>query len=68
MIALKRRKMLNWLSPEPTSRRHAVLQEKRVANTGDWFLHDDNFKSWKLGTLSRLLVCQGIGKALIEVR
>lgn len=37
---------------------HADMNERRVKNTGDWFIETEQFKSWIHGETS-LLTCSG---------
>jgi len=38
--------LLTWLSPLEPKLRHRDIQERRVDNVGEWFLHTEEFKNW----------------------
>lgn len=57
----KVQKILSWLSPVDFAKQQAEIFERRVENTGTWFLNSEKFKEWKQGGLgvSRNLWCYG---------
>lgn len=67
IIVRKRQALLKWLSPQSSSAEHEGLQAKRVENTGQWFLSDENFQTWAFGSGIQLLLCPGIGHPIVFV-
>ena len=45
-IADDRSQLLAWLSPLEPRLRHQDIQERRVANVGEWLLQTEEFRSW----------------------
>ncbi|KAI5817800.1 hypothetical protein BZA77DRAFT_365727, partial [Pyronema omphalodes] len=59
------RQILSWISPLEPYKRHQDIRQKRLENTGDWFLHEPEFQAWRNsesvdGNDSSVLVCSGI--------
>ena len=57
----KRQKMLEWLSAKNDWETHNKLQSDRISDTGNWFLDSQDFKAWKRGEGSPILICHGLG-------
>ena len=45
-VADDRSELLTWLSPFEPRLRHQDIQERRVANVGEWLLQTKEFRSW----------------------
>lgn len=56
----KREKILTWLWKEDYWKRHKNIRERRVSNTGKWFLQSNAFRDWRHGVGSHILVSYGI--------
>lgn len=55
LIAVERReKIFEWLSPPDHSLMHNSISEKRQEKTGAWFIKDERYKEWKMGSNSFL--------------
>ena len=46
VVADDRSQLLAWLSPLEPRLRHQDIQERRVANVGEWLLQTEEFRSW----------------------
>ena len=57
-IALNRKEILQWLSPEPHDQHHQANREV-LAGTGQWLLSDPLFKRWKKESVSSILWLHG---------
>ena len=66
--------LLTWLSPFEPRLRHQDIQERRVANVGEWLLQTKEFRSWhdrsgESGGDKAVLFCYGgpgVGKTFIR--
>ena len=66
--------LLTWLSPLDPGLRHSDIQERRVANVGEWLMGTEEFKRWcRLGGGGEddkaVLFCYGnpgVGKTFIR--
>ena len=55
LIAVERReKIFEWLSPPDHSLMQNSVSEKRQEKTGAWFIKDEHYKEWKMGSKSFL--------------
>ena len=69
-----RSQLLTWLSPLNPSLRHWDIQERRVADIGEWLLETEEFRRWTAGSEggdgeSAVLFCYGhpgVGKTFIR--
>ena len=60
-------KILEWISSERPSKRHAELQSKRKRHIGYWLLEDPEFVKWRDGDLRSVFLGRGIGLCSLEV-
>lgn len=55
LIAVERKEeIFKWLSPPDHSLMHNAVSEKRQEKTGAWFIKDERYKEWKMGSKSFL--------------
>jgi hypothetical protein len=59
LLAIRKEKILNWLSGENFNARHSKIGETHAEGTGTWLL--DHLNPWFDGTGRRLVVCKGAG-------
>jgi len=55
--AMKRQKILEWLSSDDFNFRHMELQKARVQYSGQWFVESPEFMNWKTSAI----VCSAQG-------
>jgi hypothetical protein len=55
----RRNNILDWLWTGDNWKRHKFLRDRRVANTGTWFLEAESFKKWSCGE-NPVLICLGM--------
>ena len=66
--------LLTWLSPLDPGLRHSDIQERRVANVGEWLMKTEEFRRWcglggECGDDKAVLFCYGnpgVGKTFIR--
>jgi hypothetical protein len=58
---IRRKNVLDWLSPYCVSERHEAIREKRIEHTGQWFLNANQFQNWIKAEDPALLLCLGKG-------
>ena len=64
----KRREILDWLIRETRwEEKHGSYSNRRVPNTGTWFLESKEFQAWFKGS-SQVLLCDGAGMELVFQR
>jgi hypothetical protein len=64
---------MSWISPLEPHKRHQDIQQKRLKDTGNWFLLQPAFQKWSDsesddGNIGSVLACSGIpgaGKSVI---
>lgn len=52
--------LLNWLSLSRFARHQEALSEKRMPGSASWVFHHEEYRNWKISSLSSLLVLYGI--------
>ena len=58
-------RILQWVSPIPYSDHHDMTRHARIAGTGEWLLHCEQFRLWSYSRSSMILWLHGIRKCLI---
>jgi hypothetical protein len=55
-----RRKILQWISPEPYIQHHEQTKSDVLSGTGEWLLSHPDFQKWKKESVSSILWLHGI--------
>lgn len=61
-IAPTDEEILEWIFTGPTGNKQQSVSQKRVEDSGEWFLKCPEFQNWVSGESSNLLYCPGKGQ------
>lgn len=67
MIVPTREKVLKWIYSGTINLKHISERDKRVENSGTWFLNSPEFNAWLSGK-ANILYCPGLRISYISIR